>query len=52
MVDLDPFTVYGFFNKGIADTNRQRIITEIKKGFGIEADILDVFLSIPILRQA
>ena len=51
VVDLDPFTIYGFFNKGITDANRQRIITEIKKDFGIEADVPGDFLGIPVVNN-
>ena len=50
-VDLDPFTVYGFFNKGITDANRRRIISEVKKDFGVEADIPDNFLGIPVVNN-
>lgn len=51
VVDLDPFTVYGFFNKGITDTNRKRIIAEIKKEFGVEAGVPDDFLGIPVVNN-
>ena len=51
VVDLDPFTIYGFFSKGLTDTNRKRIIGEIKKDFDIEADAPADFLGIPTVNN-
>ena len=51
VVDLDPFTVFAFFNKGITDTNRKRIISDIKKEFGIEASVPEDFLGVPIVNN-
>ena len=51
VVDLDPFTVFGFFNKGITDTNRKRILSEIKATFGISADVPSDFLGIPLVNN-
>ena len=36
--DIDPFTVFGLFNKGITDANRQKIIAGIAEVFDIGAD--------------
>ena len=37
--DIDPYTVYGLFNKGISEANRKKIIAAIAKAFGIEAEL-------------
>ena len=31
ILDIDPFTIFGLFNKGITDDNRKRILGEIAK---------------------
>ena len=51
VVDLDPFSVFAFFNKGITDTNRKRIISEIKREFGIKASIPEDFLGVPVVNN-
>lgn len=52
IVDIDPFTVFGLFNKSSmkADT-RVKIITTIKNIFGIAAPIPSSFASIPVLNN-
>lgn len=35
IVDIDPFTIFGLFNKGITNDNRIAILTQIKALFGI-----------------
>ena len=49
--DIDPFTVFGLFNKGITDANRISILSGIKDIFGISADIPDDFSGIPVLNN-
>ena len=49
-IDIDPFTVFGFFNKGITDANRLKLIREIKELFDIKASVPDSFGGIPVLR--
>ena len=51
VVDLDPFSVFAFFNKGITDTNRKRIISEVKREFGVEASVPDDFLGVPVANN-
>lgn len=51
VVDLDPFSVFAFFNKGITDANRKRIISEIKREFGIKASVPDDFLGVPVVNN-
>ena len=36
IIDIDPFTVFGLFNKGITNANRIAIIGSIAKEFGYE----------------
>lgn len=49
--DIDPFTVFGLFNKGITDTNRQKIIAGIAEVFDIGADQPTDFKGIPVLNN-
>ena len=50
-VDIDPFTVFGLFNKGITDKNRIRILNGIKKEFDVNAEVPDNFSGIPVLNN-
>lgn len=50
-VDIDPFTVYGLFNKGITWENRKRIVAALATEFGVEAEPPDSFLGIPVLNN-
>ena len=50
-VDIDPFTVYGLFNKGITEANRKRIIGALSEEFGIEAEQPSDFAGIPVLNN-
>ena len=49
--DIDPFTVFGLFNKGITDENRIRIIGGLKKEFSISAVVPNDFAGIPVLNN-
>ena len=49
--DIDPYTVYGLFNKGISEANRKKIITAIADAFGIEADVPSDFDGVPVLNN-
>ena len=51
VIDIDPFTVFGLFNKHISDINRKIIITGIAKEFGIDSAIPSDFEGIPILNN-
>lgn len=51
IIDIDPFTVFGLFNKGITNANRIAIIKSIAKEFAIEAKTPDVFDGIPLLNN-
>ncbi len=49
--DIDPFTVFGLFNKGITDANRQKIIAGIAEVLDIGADQPTDFEGIPVLNN-
>ena len=49
IVDIDPFTVFGLFNKGLTDANRIKIIKGIADEFDVNATIPDGFDGIPVL---
>lgn len=49
--DIDPFTVFGLFNKGITDANRQKIIAGIAEAFDVGADQPTYFEGIPVLNN-
>ncbi len=46
--DIDPFTIFGLFNKGYTEQNRITIIKSIKDGFKIEHEIPKGFSGIPV----
>lgn len=49
--DIDPFTVFGLFNKGITESNRLKIIVAIIESFDIETFVPTDFSGIPILNN-
>ena len=49
--DIDPFTVFGLFNKGITDANRKKIVAGIAEVFGIRAEQPTNFEGIPVLNN-
>ncbi len=51
VVDLDPFSIFAFFNKGITDTNRKRVLTEFKETFGVSAPVPLSFPGIPVVMN-
>ena len=51
IIDIDPFTIFGLFNKGITNSNRIAIIRSIANVFGIEAKVLNNFDGIPVLNN-
>lgn len=51
IIDIDPFTIFGLFNKGITNENRIKILTEISVEFDIISKIPTSFDSIPILNN-
>lgn len=49
--DIDPFTIFGLFNKGITDSNRIAILEQIAKLFDITAKVPQNFDGIPLLNN-
>lgn len=48
--DIDPFTVFGFFNKNMKDANRMKIAGAIRNAFQINAPTPTAFQSAPVLN--
>ena len=51
IVDIDPFTIFGLFNKGISNENRIAILTQIKDLFDVPAEVPSDFDGIPVLNN-
>ena len=51
IIDIDPFTVLGLFNKGITNENRLKLINKIKELFNVSSNIPSDFVGIPILNN-
>ena len=51
IIDIDPFSVFGLFNKGIKDSNRKLILEGISKEFGLKSNIPLGFDGIPLLNN-
>ena len=49
--DLDPFTFFGTFNKGIADKTRMELLKQYKNNFGLSKNVPSEFTGIPILNN-
>lgn len=49
--EIDPFTVFAFFNKGITNENRMKIINGIKEEFSILSDVPQEFPGIPVVNN-
>ena len=51
ILDIDPFTIFGLFNKGITDDNRKRILGEIAKQFNLKNKLPSSFDGIPLVNN-
>ena len=51
LIDIDPFTIFGLFNKGITNANRISILQGFAQEFSIEAPVPNSFDGIPILNN-
>jgi hypothetical protein len=49
LAELDPFTFYATFNRGIRNDHRIGILTEIKKRLEVKADIPSDFHGLPVV---
>lgn len=50
LIDIDPFTVFGLFNKKLTDDNRIKILTAIAELFDIKTAVPTSFDSLPVLN--
>lgn len=51
VVDIDPFTVFGLFNKRLIDANRIAILRGFAREFGVKAAVPQTFDGIPVLNN-
>ena len=51
IIDVDPFTIFGTFNKGITNANRIAILNGIASEFGIATHVPSIFDGIPVLNN-
>lgn len=51
IIDIDPFTIFGLFNKGITKENRLKIISEFARVLHIETKVPSSLDSIPVLNN-
>lgn len=51
IIDIDPFTIFGTFNKSITDTNKIAILNGIASEFNISATVPNNFDGIPGLNN-
>lgn len=49
--DIDPFTVFGLFNKGITEAKRKKIVAGLASEFGVAAPLPDDFAGAPVLSN-
>ena len=51
VADIDPFTVFGIFNRGITDGNRFKLCNYFKEELEIDADVPSEFDGVPVLNN-
>ncbi len=51
IVDIDPFTVFALFNKGISDENRIRILKAVASEFALKTEVPQTFEGIPVVNN-
>ena len=49
LIDIDPFTVFGLFNKGLKPENRIALLTFLKTKLSLKSSLPSNFDSIPVL---
>ena len=49
--DIDPFTVFGLFNRGISNTNRKTITAAFAQAFAIAAEPPEDYAGVPVLNN-
>ena len=51
LTEIDPFTFYSCFNRGITNDNRKQILAELKDLFNLKSDLPDDFDGIPVMTN-
>jgi 5-methylcytosine-specific restriction protein B len=51
VADIDPCTLFGLFNRGIRDSNRQAIARELAGFLGVQEPVPQSFEGIPVLNN-
>jgi len=51
VIDIDPFTIFGLFNKGITKDNRLKIMSGFANKLNIQSNLPTSFDSIPVLNN-
>ena len=51
IVDIDPFTIFALFNKGIKNSNRIQLLEGFKTIFNIAAEVPEEFDGIPVVNN-
>lgn len=51
IIDIDPFTIFGLFNKRITDANRKKILSNLAVKLNVGEMIPDDFSGIPVLNN-
>ena len=51
IIDIDPFTVFGLFNKGITEANRKKILSALAAKLNITEALPNDFSGIPVLNN-
>ena len=51
LTEIDPFTIFGVFNRGITEKERIAILSKFKKRFAISSNLPDDFTGIPVLNN-
>ena len=49
--EIDPFTFFGVFNRGIREDQRIAILNEIKRYFNLQSELPSDFFGVPILNN-
>lgn len=49
IIDIDPFTVFGLFNKGLTNDKRQKIAKGFAEAFSLKASLPTMFNNIPTI---
>lgn len=49
--DIDPFTIFGTFNKGISDANRSNLLRAYAQVFGLQKEVPSAFAGVPVMNN-